>query len=194
MSEETKLVDCGALESFVDGALIAIQNLKEQKDVFASAAELFVSTLRAGHKILTIGNGGSAAEALHMAEELSGRYKKNRVALPGICLCADCTALTCICNDYGADYIFSRQVEALGSEGDLLVVFSTSGNSQNLITAVESARAKGCKVMTLLGRDGGKLKGQADIELIIKADASAHIQEAHQVVLHALLEQVEQYF
>ncbi|MBO7299073.1 MAG: SIS domain-containing protein [Kiritimatiellae bacterium] len=194
MSEETKLVDCGALESFVDGALIAIQNLKEQKDVLASAAELFVSTLRAGHKILTIGNGGSAAEALHMAEELSGRYKKNRVALPGICLCADCTALTCICNDYGADYIFSRQVEALGSEGDLLVVFSTSGNSQNLITAVESARAKGCKVMTLLGRDGGKLKGQADIELIIKADASAHIQEAHQVVLHALLEQVEQYF
>lgn len=188
------MIDQGNLQAAIDGAMAAIQNLKDQMTVLEKATELFVSTLRAGKKVLTIGNGGSAAEALHMAEELSGRYKKNRVALPGLCLCADCTALTCICNDYGADYIFSRQVEAFGNEGDLLVVFSTSGNSQNLITAVEAARAKGCKVMTLLGRDGGKLKGQADVELIIQANASAHIQEAHQVVLHALLEQVEQYF
>ena len=188
------MIDQENLQVAIDGAMAAIQNLKDQMPVLEKATELFVSTLRAGKKVLTIGNGGSAAEALHMAEELSGRYKKNRVALPGLCLCADCTALTCICNDYGADYIFSRQVEAFGNEGDLLVVFSTSGNSQNLITAVEAARAKGCKVMTLLGRDGGKLKGQADVELIIQANASAHIQEAHQVVLHALLEQVEQYF
>lgn len=188
------MIDQANLLSAIDGAMEAVQNLKEQMPVLEKATELFVSTLRNGNKVLTIGNGGSAAEALHMAEELSGRYKKNRVALPGLCLCADCTALTCICNDYGADYIFSRQVEAFGAEGDLLVVFSTSGNSQNLITAVESARAKGCKVLTLLGRDGGKLKGQADVELIIQANASAHIQEAHQVVLHALLEQVEQFF
>lgn len=188
------MIEQGNLQSAIDGAMAAIQNLKDQMPVLEKATELFVSTLCAGKKVMTIGNGGSAAEALHMAEELSGRYKKNRVALPGLCLCADCTALTCICNDYGADYIFSRQVEAFGNEGDLLVVFSTSGNSQNLITAVEAAKAKGCKVMTLLGRDGGKLKGQADVELIIQSNASAHIQEAHQVVLHALLEQVEQYF
>ena len=194
MSDEAKLGNMADFEAAICDAVVAIEGLKQQMDVLSAATELFVSTLRNGNKILTIGNGGSAAEALHMAEELSGRFKKNRVALPGLCLCADCTALTCISNDYGADYIFSRQIEAFGQAGDLLVVFSTSGNSQNLITAVDAAKAKGCKILTLLGRDGGKLKGQADVELIVKANASAHIQEAHQVVLHALLEQVEQFF
>ena len=99
------MIEQGNLQAAIDGAMAAIQNLKDQMPVLEKATELFVSTLRAGKKVLTIGNGGSAAEALHMAEELSGRYKKNRVALPGLCLCADCTALTCICNDYGADYI-----------------------------------------------------------------------------------------
>jgi D-sedoheptulose 7-phosphate isomerase len=157
-------------------------------------AGVLVKTLKRGGAVLAAGNGGSAAESMHMAEELTGRYRSDRKALPAIALVADGTALTCIGNDFGFDCVFSRQVDALGRPGDLLVVFSTSGNSPNLVRAVESARRRRMRVIALLGRDGGALAGRADIELVVASKATARIQEAHQVVLHLLLEAVEKEF
>lgn len=157
-------------------------------------AELLVSTLKRGGSILAAGNGGSAAEAMHLAEELTGRYRSDRKPLPGMALSADGTALTCIANDFGFECVFSRQVEAFGRPGDLLVVFSTSGNSPNLVRAVESARRRRMRVVALLGKHGGALAGQADAEIVVRSSTTACIQEAHQVVMHLLLEAVEEAF
>jgi D-sedoheptulose 7-phosphate isomerase len=153
-----------------------------------------VGALRAGAKILSAGNGGSAAEALHVAEELVGRFRGNRRALPGIALVADPTALTCIGNDFGFDRIFSRQVEALGAPGDVLILFSTSGRAVNLARALDAARARGMQILCLLGRDGGNLAGQADVEVIVPGTTTERIQEAHQVIIHLLLDAVEEAF
>ncbi|MEM1058434.1 MAG: SIS domain-containing protein [Verrucomicrobiota bacterium] len=160
----------------------------------AAMADLVVGALRAGGKVLCAGNGGSAADALHMAEELVGRYRGDRRSLPGISLAADATALTCIGNDYGFDAIFSRQVEGLGQPGDVFVGFSTSGNSANIIQAVEASRRLGLKVILLLGKDGGKLKGQADAEWIVPHTDTARIQEMHGWAMHGMLEVVEAAF
>lgn len=153
-----------------------------------------VETLRAGGKIMTAGNGGSAAEALHMAEELVGRFKGNRIALPGLALVADPTALTCIGNDFGFDEIFSRQVEGIGKAGDVLVLFSTSGSGMNLVRALESAHARGIRTLCLLGKGGGRLAGRGTWEVIVPGDETARIQEAHQVLLHIFLEGIERSF
>ncbi|MDA0577656.1 MAG: SIS domain-containing protein [Verrucomicrobia bacterium] len=150
-----------------------------------------VHCLKAGDKVLTAGNGGSAAEALHMVEELTGRFRTNRMSLPGIALPADCTALTCIGNDFGFDQVYSRQIEGLGRKGDVLVLFSTSGNSENLVKAAQAARLGGLRILLLLGRDGGRLKGAGDVELVVPSQASERIQEAHQVVMHIMLDAVE---
>lgn len=171
-----------------------VESLLGQVRALDSMARLLVRTLKRGGKVLAAGNGGSAAEAMHLAEELTGRYRSDRKALPAIALAADGTALTCIANDFGFDCVFSRQVEALGRSGDLLVAFSTSGNSANLISAVQSARRRRMRVIALLGRGGGALAGRADIELVVESNATARIQEAHQVVLHLLLEAVEAEF
>ena len=129
-----------------------------------------------------------------MAEELTGRFRGNRRSLPGMALVADSTVLTCIANDFGYDAVFSRQVEGWGRRGDVLVLFSTSGNARNLQLALDAARRNKVKVICLLGRDGGPLAGRGDHELIVKGDATERIQEAHQVVLHLLLDQVERAF
>jgi phosphoheptose isomerase len=171
-----------------------IISLESQAEIIVRAAAGCVAALKAGCKILTAGNGGSAAEALHMAEEFTGRYKGNRPSLPAISLVADCTALTCIANDYGYDYVFSRQVEGLGKPGDVLVLFSTSGNAVNLEKAVEAARTGNMKVLCLLGKSGGRLKGRADWEILLNSSQTERIQEAHQVVLHLILEAAEQAF
>jgi D-sedoheptulose 7-phosphate isomerase len=147
--------------------------------------------LRAGGKILTCGNGGSAADAMHLAEELVGRFKNSRRSLPAISLNADATLLTCIGNDFGFDEIFSRQLESLANENDLLVCFSTSGNSPNILRALETAKAKRVKSVALLGKGGGKAKGKADLELIIANNDGGRVQEAHTLILHALLEVIE---
>jgi D-sedoheptulose 7-phosphate isomerase len=154
-------------------------------------SDCVIDALKQGHKVLTAGNGGSAAEALHMSEEFVGRFRTNRRSLPAIALTADATALTCIGNDFGFDAIFSRQVEGLGQPGDVLVLFSTSGNAKNLQEAVVVARARGVKTIGLLGRDGGALKGQCDIELLAPGRVTERIQEVHQVVLHLILDAVE---
>ncbi len=144
-----------------------------------------------GGKLLTIGNGGSAADAMHLAEELVGRYKNNRRAFPAIALVADGTTLTCIGNDFGFDHIFSRQVEALGQPGDALVIFSTSGNSQNLILALEQAQKQGLKTVAFLGKGGGKLKDRAEAQWIVSSTNGARVQELHTWALHVILEVVE---
>lgn len=143
-------------------------------------------------KILTCGNGGSATDAMHLAEELVGRYRKNRRALPAVALVTDGSALSCIANDWEWNYVFSRQVEALGKAGDMLVVFSTSGNSPSIVGALETARKIGLKTVAFLGKDGGKCKGMADYEVIVPSSNTARIQEIHTWILHAMLEWIEE--
>ncbi len=175
------------------GLAEAVAKLSESTETVFQLAETVVAALKAGHKILCAGNGGSAADALHMSEELVGRYKGNRVSLPAISLTADATALTCIGNDYGFDKIFSRQIEGLGQAGDVLVLFSTSGNSENLLAAARAAKAKGIKTLAFLGKDGGKLAPLADI-VWIAPGAPPRVQELHTWAMHAILECVEAAF
>ena len=141
-------------------------------------------------KILTAGNGGSACDAVHLAEELSVRYVKNRRALAAVAL-ADVGAITCAGNDFGFDSVFQRQVEALGNPGDLLVVFSTSGNSGNVIRAVEQAKTQQMKTAAFIGKDGGKLRGMCDFELLVPSPLTARVQEGHLLLYHTLCEWVE---
>jgi len=147
--------------------------------------------LKRGCRILICGNGGSAADAQHFAAELSGRYVKERRALAGIALTTDTSALTAIGNDYGFDRVFSRQVEALGRPGDLLVGISTSGNSPNVILAVEAAKEQGMKTLGLLGRDGGKLQALCDEALVVPSPVTARIQEVHQMIYHFWCEVID---
>ncbi len=175
----------------IEASHAALDSLAEQIDKVSDAADLVVSTFEAGGKLLTAGNGGSAAEAMHMSEEAVGRFRDNRVSLPAVALVADGTALTCIGNDYGFDNVFSRQVEGLGKPGDLLVLFSTSGNAENLSRALEMAKAKGLRTLAVLGRDGGRLAGRADLEIIVRGTDSGRIQEAHQLLMHILLDAVD---
>ncbi len=182
---------CERVLSGIETSAQTVRQLSQQADRIAAISQAAIDTLKNGRKILTAGNGGSAAEAMHMAEELTGRFRTNRRSLPGISLTADATALTCIGNDFGFDYVFSRQLEGLGTTGDLLILFSTSGNARNLLNATHAARRMKIQSAGILGRDGGGLAGQTDIELIVEGNATERIQEAHQVVLHLILEEVE---
>ena len=175
----------------IEASAHTIQSLTEQAGRVATVCVAVVAALTKGHKVLTAGNGGSAAEALHMAEELVGRFRGNRVSLPAVSLAADPTALTCIGNDFGFDHVFSRQVEGLGRAGDVLVLFSTSGRAANLSLALAAAKRAGMISVGLLGRDGGPLAGQADYEIIVPGTATERIQEAHQVIIHLILDAVE---
>jgi D-sedoheptulose 7-phosphate isomerase len=142
-------------------------------------------------KALVAGNGGSASDAMHLAEELVARFEKNRRALAAIALC-DPTVLTCAANDFGFESVFARQVEAFGNPGDVLIVFSTSGNSVNLLRAIEAAKKQSMVTAAFLGRDGGKARGMCDIELIVPATTSHRIQEGQKILYHALCEWVDQ--
>ncbi len=179
------------LGRFVAESCRTLQSLTGQRVVFEAIAAAAVTSLREGGKILTCGNGGSAADALHLAEELLGRYRGNRRPLAAVSLNGDPTLLTCIGNDYGFDQVFARQVEGLADRRDLLVVFTSSGNSANIVLALEAARRKGCKSVAFLGKDGGAAKGKADLELIVAGTETGRIQEAHTLLLHALLETIE---
>lgn len=179
------------LSQFVDQSCQTLQSLKSHRPVFDQMVAAAVQTLRMGGKILTCGNGGSAAGALHLAEELLGRYRGNRRPLPAVSLNADPTLLTCIGNDFGFDQVFARQVEGLAESRDLLIVLTSSGNSPNIVLALEAARRKGCRSVALLGKDGGAARGKADLELIVAGTETGRIQEAHTLLLHALLESIE---
>jgi D-sedoheptulose 7-phosphate isomerase len=156
----------------------------------AAMARIVAAAFRAGGKILSCGNGGSACEAIHIAEEFTGRYRKDRKALAALSL-TDGAHITCVGNDYGFDEIFARGVVAFGRPGDVLVALSTSGNSRNVIRAVEEAHKLGVRVLLILGREGGKLRGQGDAELIVAGENTDRIQEVHMIALHMLIECVE---
>jgi D-sedoheptulose 7-phosphate isomerase len=142
-------------------------------------------------KVLTAGNGGSAADAIHLAEELVVRYRKNRRALAAVAMC-DAGVLTCAGNDLGYESVFARQVEALGNPGDFLIVFTTSGNSENIIRAIEAAKSRGLKTVAFIGRAGGKAKGACDFEFHIPSDSGARVQEGHLMLYHALCEWIDE--
>lgn len=156
-----------------------------------SAARLVITSLRSGGKVLICGNGGSAADAQHLAAELVGRLRLERSAIPAIALTVDTSILTAISNDYQFELVFVRQIEALGRKGDVLLALSTSGNSPNIIKAVEYAHVAGLHSIGLTGGDGGRLAAKADLSLIVPSDNVQHIQEAHITIGHILCELVE---
>ena len=159
---------------------------KETEKVSKKLAEIFLE----GNKVLICGNGGSNCDALHFAEEFTGRFRKDRRALPALAI-SDSSHITCVGNDYGFDDIFSRGVEAFGKKGDMFIGISTSGNSKNVIKAVEEAKKLGLITCVLLGKDGGALKGKCDYEFIIPGETSDRIQEVHMAILHIIIEGVE---
>lgn len=174
----------------------AAQNLKkfdtpENHEKILSAAETMVSSINSGGKIISCGNGGSMCDAMHFAEELTGRYREDRNSFPAISI-SDPSHITCVGNDYGFDLIFSRFIESIGNEKDVLLAISTSGNSQNIIKAAETARSKNMSIIGLTGKSGGKLAEFCDIE--IRAPHSTYAdraQEIHIKVIHALIDLIE---
>lgn len=160
-------------------------------DAITNAAALLVQSFKQGGKVISCGNGGSHCDAMHFAEELSGRYRDNRPAIGAIAI-SDPSHLSCVGNDYGFDQVFSRFVEGIGRSGDVLLGISTSGNSKNVLLAVEAARQAGMKVIILSGKDGGKLRGLADVEIIVPHFGYAdRIQEIHIKVIHILIGLIE---
>ncbi|MBW6514651.1 MAG: D-sedoheptulose 7-phosphate isomerase [Candidatus Syntrophosphaera sp.] len=161
-------------------------NFAEMERVAVRIADCF----RQGGKVIIFGNGGSMCDAMHFAEELTGRFHQDRKALPAIAL-SDPSHLTCVGNDYGFEQVFARGVEAYAKPEDVVIGISTSGNSPNVIKALDSARNLGCTTFALLGKEGGKLRGSCDLELIVTAASTDRIQEIHTIILHILIECVE---
>ncbi len=155
------------------------------------AAKLIADAFKQGGKVLSCGNGGSHCDAMHFAEELTGRYRENRPGYPGIAI-SDPSHLSCVSNDFGYDFVFSRYVEAVGAKGDVLFGLSTSGNSGNILKAIEAAQAKGMKTIALTGKDGGKMAGIADVEIRVPHFGYAdRIQEVHIKIIHIVIQLIE---
>lgn len=176
----------------LDQTAALISALHAQSSHIEHIADTVATTVLNGHTLFTCGNGGSAADAGHFAEELSGRYRTNRRALPAQSLSIDALAITCIANDFGYDAVFARQIEALGRPGDMLCVLSTSGNSPSIVAALHAAHTKGMQSVALLGKGGGHAKGLATHEIIIPASDSGRIQEMHMQIVHFICEVIEQ--
>ena len=156
------------------------------------ASDIVRNALLKGNKILLCGNGGSASDALHIAGEFVGRFQKDRHSLPAICLNADVATLTSIANDFGYDHVYERAVEGYSEPGDVLIGISTSGNSGNVLKAMEKASELGIKTIALAGKDGGKMKSLADVALVVPSDCTARIQESHITIGHIICELVEE--
>jgi len=180
------------LKSAIASASKTIRSLVDLDVQVAKAADLVTECLRDGNKILACGNGGSAADAAHFATEFVVRFTHDRPAYPAIALTSDGGLLTAAGNDYGFEEIFARQVAAFGVENDLLICLTTSGNSKNIIRGLEEAKARKVKTIAFLGRGGGSTIGMADVDLVVKSESTARIQEAHKFLLHVLCEIVEE--
>ncbi len=156
-----------------------------------SAGRILVEAIRNGNKVISCGNGGSMCDAMHFAEELSGKYRNDRPAYPAISI-SDPAHISCVANDYGFEFVFSRMVEAIGREGDVLFALSTSGNSENILNAIAAAKKKGMTIVGLTGKDGGKMAHLCDAEIRApKSDYADRAQEIHIKVIHALIDYVE---
>ncbi len=175
---QSQRVVCELIERDMTSQIVELVNM---------LSELF----KKGGKLLVMGNGGSAADAQHFVAEIVGRFKLERRALPAVALTTDTSILTAIGNDYGFESIFSRQVEALANEGDLVVGISTSGNSPNIFKALQEARLKGCRTVGLLGKSGGSIKELCDLALIIPSDDTPRIQEGHITIIHIVCDLTE---
>lgn len=175
------------------GVLERFANDNTQMANIEAAGNLMLKAIAQGGKILSCGNGGSMCDAMHFAEELTGRFREDRKALPAMAI-ADASHLSCVGNDYGYEYVFSRYIEALGNKNDVLLAISTSGNSKNILKAAEAAQSKNMKVVGLTGKDGGKLAALCDIEIRVPWDGYAdRIQEIHIKVIHTLIQYLEKY-
>jgi D-sedoheptulose 7-phosphate isomerase len=177
------------IESKVITLKLILEKLPAKK--FEEVAEIFATVLKEGKSIYWCGNGGSAAESSHMATELLGRFKNNRKPYPSISLNADTTLITCIANDFGYDEIYARQLEGLAKPGDLLIVLSTSGQSNNIVRVLEQAKSSGVVSIGLLGKGGGPSAALSDYSIVIDSDETARIQEAHLLIGHTLCEYAE---
>jgi len=184
------------IKAHFEEALTSLETFLENDSNFErieAAGKLLVEAIKNGNMIISCGNGGSMCDAMHFAEELSGRYRNDRKALPAIAI-SDSSHLTCVANDYGFASVFSRMVEAIGKSGDILVAISTSGNSENILKAIEAAREKGMKVIGLTGKDGGKVALLCDVEIRApKAEFADRAQEIHIKVIHSLIDYVERH-
>lgn len=167
------------------------ETMQTNKSQLEIATKIFSATLAEGNTIFWCGNGGSASESSHLATELVGRFKENRISLPSISLNADTTAITCIANDFGYDEIYARQLQGLSKPGDLLLVLSTSGNSRNIIRALEQAKISEVQTIALLGKGGGLATGLADVSIVVPGSETARIQEVHLLIGHTLCELAE---
>lgn len=179
------------LNRAINESVRTLESLKNLEREVGRASGLIDECLRGGNKLLVCGNGGSATDASHFATELVVRFAKDRRALPAICLASDSGMLTAAGNDYGFDEIFARQLAAFGVPGDVLICLTTSGKSQNVVRALQEAKGRQIKTIALLGSDGGSTVGIADVDLLVKSDSTARVQEAHQVLLHLLCEIIE---
>ena len=179
-------------DSFADAHRVLTNFMNNPHNIHGvnSAIKLMVDTYQANGKVFSCGNGGSMCDAMHFAEELTGRFRKERAPLAAMAI-NDPSHLTCVANDYGYDYVFSRYIEAWGNTGDVVLAISTSGNSPNVINAVECAKKKGLKVVGLLGKNGGKRKEMVDIALVIDSRISDRIQEVHIKCIHIFIEGIE---
>jgi D-sedoheptulose 7-phosphate isomerase len=180
------------IHSRLDGSLATIGALRAEIDRIDEIGRALTDRLAKGGTLFTAGNGGSAAQALHLAEEFIGRYRGNRPALRAVCLNADPTAMSCIANDFGYEHVFARQCEALLGPTDVLLVLSTSGNSANLVEALGVARTRNALTVGLLGAGGGPCGALCDHSVILEESDSAFVQDAHQVVIHLICEMMEE--
>jgi D-sedoheptulose 7-phosphate isomerase len=170
---------------------VIAKSIESLQSYIYTACVIATEAIKSGNKILLCGNGGSAADAQHLAAELSGRYKAERRGLPGIALTTDTSVLTAVGNDYGYDRVFDRQVEALANEGDLLIGISTSGNSANVLSAFAKARELGCRTIGLSGRDGGAMNECCDINIIVPSFDTPRIQEMHIMIGHIICQAID---